>query len=207
MERTLIVTFSIFLVLGISTSAYGCLCGITEAAGAFESADVVFVGKVVDIRHVKQASVALLVMEKGESVKPPRWEKSTYPARIVTLEVTETFKGSVGKTFQLVTLRYDDGATCGVNFKIGESFLVYADKRRHHLAPDQAKLPKAEWTNEISLKADADKYNERLPGFETTICARTERIRWARDDVDVIRRILRGEAIPRATPKTVRIIN
>jgi hypothetical protein len=210
MTKPLIAVFALALVLTAPNLARACMCGNTDAVGAFLSADVVFVGRVTNITHVKQASVGLLVKESGtlEVLKVPRWEKSTYAARIVTLDVTESFKGTAGTTFQLVTLRYDDGATCGVNFKTGESFLVYAHKRRHALSDDQAKLPKNQWTNEIQLKADADNYNERLPDFETTICARTERMRWAKDDVDVIRDILKNGLpnVRREGPSPTRVI-
>src|SRR5439155_4430149 len=77
------------------------------------------------------------------------------------------------------------------------NYLVYAYDRRTELSAEQAKLPKDQWTKEIQLKAAADKFNERLPVFGTSICARTERMRWAKDDVDVIRRILKGETIPK----------
>ena len=144
--------FGLGWLIVVPTITHACMCGNVDAAGAFITADVVFIGKVVKIAHVRQASVGLLVKEAGtlELLKDPRWEKSTYPARVVTFEVTESFKGTLGKTFQLVTLRYDDGATCGVNFKTGESFLVYAHKRRRELSADQIQLPKEQWTNEIS---------------------------------------------------------
>ncbi|MGQ0760830.1 MAG: hypothetical protein ACT4OT_02250 [Acidobacteriota bacterium] len=212
MTKTLIAVFAVAFVLTAPSLARACMCGNTDAAGAFLSADVVFIGKVIKITHAKQASVGLLVKESGtlELLKVPRWEKSLDPARIVTLEVTDSLKGNAAKTFQLVTARYDNGATCGVNFKMGESFLVYAHKQRHELSADEAKIPKNEWSKEIKLKAEADRYNQRLPAFETSLCARTERMRWAKDDLDVIRDILKNglpNNLRREQPKPARLSN
>jgi hypothetical protein len=167
------------------------MCGITSVEGAFAGADVVFVGKVIKITSVKEASVGLLMKESGtlELLKTPRWEKSVYKARSVTLEVVEAFKGMTTKTVDVLTSLYDGGATCGVNFRLGESYLVYADKRQPSLSDAEAKLPKESWTQEIRLKAEADKFNKKLPSLSTSICSRTEHLRWVKDEVDKVRLI------------------
>src|SRR5678816_646584 len=114
-----------------------------------------------------------------ELLKEPRWEKSTYGARIVSFEILEAFKGTTNQTIDLVTAVYDHGATCGVNFKPGETYLVYASDRRRELSTDQANVPKDQWTKEIQLKAEADQFNKALPALTTSICDRTRHIRWA----------------------------
>ena len=181
-------------LLTLPQSALACLCGSIDAEGAFLTASVVFVGKVVKIDHTKEASVGLLMKESGtlEVLKVPRWEKTDHRARVVTLEVIEPFKGISQKTVQILTAVYDDGATCGVNFRMGESYLVYAYNRRNELSDEQAKLPQEEWTREVRLKKAADKFNRRLPALGTTICARTENMWWAKDDVERILTILKN---------------
>src|ERR1051325_8165390 len=119
-------------------------------------------------------------------------EKSVYKARSVTIEVVEGFKGVRTKTINVLTSIYDRGATCGVNFRLGESYLVYAHKRRSALSDDEVKLPKESWTQEILLKAEADKYNENLPSLSTSVCSRTEHLRWVKDEVDKVRELARN---------------
>jgi hypothetical protein len=208
MKRFLITIAALSFVLAFPMLACACICGVSNVEGAFLSAKVVFVGKVTKIVLTKEASVGLLMKESGtlELLKDPRWETSTYGAQIVTLEISEAFKGATNQTINILTAVYDHGATCGINFKMGENYLVYADDRRTELSAEQTKLPKDQWTKEIQLKAAADKFNERLPALATGICARTERMRWAKDDVEVIRRILKGETIPNDQRKPVRII-
>jgi hypothetical protein len=75
---------------------------------------------------------------------------------------------------------------------LGESYLVYAHKRRSALSDDEVKLPKESWTQEILLKAEADKYNENLPSLSTSVCSRTEHLRWVKDEVDKVRELARN---------------
>ena len=174
--------------------ARACMCSMSSVESAFAGADVVFIGKVIKITPVKEASVGLLMKESGtlELLKNPRWEKSVYKARSVTLEVSDAFKGVTSQTIEVLTSVYDGGATCGVNFRLGESYLVYAYKRRPLLSDDEAKLPKESWDQEIRLKAEADKFNEKLPSLSTNICTRTEHLRWVKDDVDKIHQIIKN---------------
>ena len=209
MERLLIAVCAAGFMLGLPQLASACLCGSTDAQGAFLGADTVFIGKVTKIVRTKEASVGLTVKESGtlEVMKVPRWDKDVDGARVVTLEISETLKGPAHQTVDILTSIYDNGGTCGINFRLGESYLVYAYERRHELSADQAKLPKDQWTREIHLKAAADKFNQRLPALQTNICARTAHMKWAKDDVDIIRRILKGETLPKEQPKAIRIIN
>ncbi|HYY94847.1 MAG TPA: hypothetical protein VE713_10040 [Pyrinomonadaceae bacterium] len=160
--------------------------------GAFVTADIVFVGKVIKITPAKEAMATLLMKESGtlELLKTPRWEKYVEKARRVTLEVSEPFKGVAGKTVELVTAVYDGGGTCGVPFKKGESYLVYAYKRPPSLSENEAKLSKESWSQEIRLKAEVDNFNERLPPFETNTCTRTRHSRWTKKDINEIHRII-----------------
>ena len=206
MTKRILIAAGAVAVLSLSSiRALGCLCGISSVEGVFHTSKIVFIGKVTKIKHAKEATVGLLMKESGtlELLKEPRWEKSTYGARIVSFEILEAFKGTTNQTIDLVTAVYDHGATCGVNFKPGETYLVYASDRRRELSTDQANAPKDQWTKEIQLKAEADQFNKALPALTTSICDRTRHIRWAKDDVDAIRRILSGDTLQKEPFKEV----
>src|SRR5687767_14466683 len=100
LKKSLVAICALTSVLGLAQTARACMCGISSVEGAFAGSDVVFVGKVVKITPVKEASVGLLMKESGtlELLKTPRWEKSVDKARSVTLEVGEAFKGVTTKT-------------------------------------------------------------------------------------------------------------
>lgn len=151
LEKTLGAICVLTFVLGFTQTVRACMCGISSVEGAFEGSEVVFVGKVVKLTPVKEASVGLLMKESGtlELLKTPRWEKSVYKARSVTLEVIEAFKGVTTQTIDVLTSVYDGGATCGVNFRLGQSYLVYAHKRQLSLSDDEAKLPKESWSEKF----------------------------------------------------------
>jgi hypothetical protein len=193
-KKTLVAICTLACALGFTQTTRACMCGFSSVESAFAGADVVFVGKVIKITPVKEATVGLVVKESGtlELLKTPRWEKSVHKARSVTIEVVEGLKGVTTKTINVLTSIYDGGATCGVNFRLGESYLVYAHKRRSSLLDDEVKLPKESWTQEILLKAEADKDNEKLPSLSTSICSRTEHLRWVKDEVDKVRELARN---------------
>jgi hypothetical protein len=94
----------------------------------------------------------------------------------LVFEITEVLKGISGTTTDVLSAEYNGGGSCGVNFKVGESYLVYAEKRRPLLT---AKLREEKISRRNSIGSGADKFNERLPGLETSICTRTEHMRWA----------------------------
>lgn len=193
LKNALVTTCVLAFVVGFTQTVQACLCGISSVESAFAGSEVVFVGKVVKITPVKEATIGLLMKESGtlELLKTPRWEKSVYKARSVTFEVVEAFKGVTTQTIDVLTSVYDGGATCGVNFRLGESYLVYAHKRQPLLSDDEAKLPKKSWTEEIRLKAEAYKFNKKLPPLSTGICSRSEHLRWVRDEVDKVRQLAR----------------
>lgn len=189
LKQSVVLICSLSFVLSLPQAALACLCGHVDVEGAFLVSDVVLVGKVVRITRAKEASVGWWV-GRNDGTQVPRWKQFVSGVRIVTLEVSEGFKGVSDKRIEVVTAAYNGGGSCGVNFRMGESYLVYAEKRRASLSVDQRKLPKAEWTTEVRLKAAADKFNERLPTLETNICAKTKHRRWANEDVQVIRLLL-----------------
>lgn len=189
MRRVTNFIFVISLLLTVPTLASACFCGYRDAVVAYGGAEVVFVGKVIKIKKTEQENVAMVVKEPDtlEPLKVPRWEKSSDSARIITFEIIESFKGNVEKTFQLLTFPYNGGANCAVNFKVGQSYLVYANHRVQELSPEEAAASKNQWTTEMEMKAEADKQNVRLPDFTTSICDRSGSMRSAQNDVDIIR--------------------
>ena len=56
----------------------------------------------------------------------------------------------------LFTASYNGGCTCGAQFNIGASYLVFAGKNRPMLSNEEAERPKEDWTLEMRLEADAD---------------------------------------------------
>src|SRR5262245_49408664 len=192
MDRVANLIFPIALILSAPTVALSCMCSYASFTPdyAYYRAEVIFVGKVVKISDAKHVSTTLLVKEAGtlEVLKVPRWENVSDRVWIVTLEVTESFKGKTGPTFQLMSARYNRGANCGVNFKTGESYLVYANPRQQEWIDELEELPSAE----TRLKVEANRSNEHLPNFQTNICNRTERLRFMQKDLEIIRNILKN---------------
>lgn len=140
------------------------------------------------------ASVGLLLKESGtlELLETPRWEKSFEEMQSVTLEVTESFKGATEKTFTLISWVYNGGGSCGVPFKVGESYLVFANKTQSLLSKEDADKPKESWTLEMRLNAEADEFNRNLPSYQTNICMRTDRLRFMDEELKEIRNFLKN---------------
>lgn len=193
MKNLLLTTCALSFLLSLPQTARACFCSfIGGVESAFASSEAVFVGKVVKIKTVKEASVGLLVKESGtlETLKTPRWQKSIKNIRSVTLEIIELFKGDTVKTFVLTTEVYNGGGSCGVPFKVGESYLVFAHKSQPAFSMEEAAQAKENWTPELRLKAEADKFNEQLPPYQTNICTRTDRLRFMKEKIETIRGFL-----------------
>lgn len=126
-----------------------------------------------------------------ELLKTPRWEKSITKLQSVTLEVSEPFKSTTEKTFTLTTAIYNGGGSCGVPFKVGESYLVFAGKTQSILSEDEIKQPKESWTLETRLKAEANEFNKQLPPYKTSICSRTDNLRFMKEEIEAIRDFLK----------------
>jgi hypothetical protein len=190
MLRSFLITIcALSFVLGLSQTAHACECSLdsNSVEDVFAGADVVFVGKVIKVTSVKKASVALVMYPNNQV-----WKKFAREMQSVTLEVAEAFKGVSGETIEVTTDVYSPGS-CGVQFKEGESYLVYAHKRQPLLSDDEAKLPQETWTQEIRLKAEADKFNGSLLWLSTNICWRTERLHLREEEVGKIRQIIKSK--------------
>jgi hypothetical protein len=182
------------LLLFLSQTAHACFCSVVDAKTAFSSSHAVFIGKVSKITTAKEASVGYSMqmmpgkLKLGENGK---WEKSFDKIQNVTLEIIEPLKGVTEKTFVLSTAAYNGGGSCGVPFTIGEAFLVFARKTQPMLTKDEAAQPKDNWTLDMRLKAEADKFNGQLPLYATDICARTERLRFMKQELSEIRSFIK----------------
>lgn len=105
--RTGLLTLLFCALLPYRTSA--CDCGDPgPPCKAFANTPVVFAGRVVKIATI--------------SVKAPSGD--AYQDRLIFLEVEQSYRGSVGKTAEVVT--GSDSSECGYHFREGEHYLVYA---------------------------------------------------------------------------------
>ncbi|HYX29987.1 MAG TPA: hypothetical protein VE863_15705 [Pyrinomonadaceae bacterium] len=204
MKKSLLaVPLGLSLLFCQAQTAFGCMCSDVSVEQAFKESTAVFVGKVLKITQDKEASVVFAVRDCCKSGKKSesRWEKSVYKVQRVTLQVTESFKGLPAETVEIVSAIYNGGGTCGVLFKVGESYLVYATKRQS-LTEYWQQVPsfRQEISNNFSLVmglcSEADKFNERLPSLNTGICLRTTHIRWATEDLERIRKLAAKDANP-----------
>jgi hypothetical protein len=187
-KNILSLIFTSCLLLFFGQQVHACSCsGTSTTEGAFSS-EVVFLGKVVKIEIAKRARPSLLVQEFGLLVETPKWQMATSKIQIVTLEVIEPFKGVTEKTITLVTDFFD---SCGVPYKIEEKYLVFADNRQQMQTNNEIKIPKENWTQEMSSKAEADKFNEQLPQFETNICGKTGELSYRKKEISEIRNFIK----------------
>ena len=102
---------AVFLVAGlgvltVASPACACSCAGVSAREAFDSADAVFVGRVVEIDEPGGLIVG-----------------SADPVTLV-FDVGEVFKGVVPANVHVVTAR--DGASCGFDAVAGARYVIYA---------------------------------------------------------------------------------
>jgi hypothetical protein len=191
-KNFLATVFILCLLSFLSQTAYACSCSFGSLRDTFFSSDAVFAGKVIKIETVEEASVGLILKESGKlkPLKNPRFEKSVRKLQSVTFEVIESFKGTKDNSFVLTTAVYNGGGSCGVPFKVGENYLVFAYKSRPMLSKEEAEQPKESWTLEMRLKAEADELNKQLPPYGTNICVRTDNLRFMKKEIEEIRNFL-----------------
>ena len=152
-----------------------------------------FIGKVSKITVVKRASVGYLLSygSKRNLRDDERWKKSVDKIQKVTLDVIEPFKGATQKTFVLSTSLYNGGGSCGVPFRVGESYIVFTNQTEPLLSENENAQPKENWTLEMRLKSEADKFNKQLPLYGTSICSSTDRSAFLKDKIVEIRNFLK----------------
>lgn len=196
-KKSLLLLCSLPIILTFTQTARACFCGYRTVEVAFEGAPVVFVGKVIKISAAKQASVGFVVKESGtlEVSKAPRVEMSVRKMRIVTLEVTEAFKGVTSKTIEILSDVYNGGGNCGVNFKRGKSYIVFAHPRQPLEPDEELQTDQATRADEIRAQVEANKFNEKLPSLTTNICTLTSPLPFMTPEIDKIRRLAKERAL------------
>ena len=111
MRRLLSGVFVMLVVLSFPRSASACSCIETSVADALAGADVVFIGRVVNIRL-------------GNPREPG--VTSTADPVLIALDVSGYWKGPVSRVMTITTPRSE--MSCGFSFQRGLVYLVYAQK-------------------------------------------------------------------------------
>jgi len=108
---TSLVAFSLSLLLLVPTDAHACSCRKADVAQSFTSADLVFQGHVAGVAG--------------------RWRTdpssgSSWPVADYLFQVRKVWKGKVAKVVTVSTAT--QSSACGYPFKVGDTYVVFADK-------------------------------------------------------------------------------
>jgi hypothetical protein len=196
MVKNTFITIFIFVVLVfLSPRILACSCGGQSVEGAFDSSYAAFTGKVIKIEVIKiQNPTNSVIDAKTQKIRIlDKVQLSETELQKVTFEVIENFKEvrndftrGHSKTIDVLTEVIKDG-NCGIRFREGESFLVFGGKREPYLSKEDSKLAQEQRTEEMILQSQADKLNENLPIYVTSICSRTNLLKFAKEDVGKVR--------------------
>ncbi|MGY3791703.1 hypothetical protein [Aquimarina sp. 433] len=114
----------IFLILLITIASIqnskACSCLekdeslVKKVREAYYDADLIFTGKVIDVKDVN----------------PNSTHQSSSDPIIYTFEIIQKYKGDTKKHYVQI-LSSKSEASCGYNFKLGESYLVYSGISRY----------------------------------------------------------------------------
>ena len=189
-KKTVALACALCLALCLPSAALGCECYDLSAVESYRLADAVLVGKVIKTARAKEARVGMVQKPRAGGTTGWEWNRYEVDVQSTTLEIGEAFKGVMGATVEVTSIVESPGS-CGVGFREGESYLVYASKARPLLKGDAAKLPKERWTEEMRLKAEADEWNAKLPALATGMCLRTAELSVRAEDVNEIRRLIK----------------
>lgn len=172
------IAFSVLLValaiLARPSSAEACSClGSHPSSAAFNSADLVFVGTVSRLDAPKPVNT-FRVNADGSMTASVSIDSST--PSVVTLDVARVFRGGAAKQ---IVITGEGG--CEVPFKLGETWLVYADSRDGKVTTNAC--------TRTRLQTNASQDLVYLEGLEQR---RPQGIVYG----DVLRRILDGDGKP-----------
>ena len=126
---------TIFL-LGLTCDTFACKCsGPRTVIESFNSADVVFTGKVIKIRLTSFAET--LRTEKAnwlrQKIKKENRETQDFDDTLiykVDLQIVESFKGEV-KSDTITIFTTIGGQSCGFDFILNKVFIVYAQVKSY----------------------------------------------------------------------------
>ena len=156
-----------FLFFCVSHVAHACSCYPSASpCFAFERSQAVFVGLVTS---VTQDNIVQMLGEK----------KLSYGQKVVQFTVEESLKGVATKTVDVVTGM--GGGDCGYKFETGERYLVYAHK---HESPTNIR------GTPLVLIAGGSSLSILLG---TRLCSRTQPLKYAADDLELIRALNTGK--------------
>lgn len=143
----------------------------------------VFMGTVTKITQAQRAGAT---MRFGSGRRASRWEQDVESVLVVTVEVSEPFKGVKSSTLELIT--ETNTAGCGYPFEVGQTYLIYAYERA---SPSKSfagmRVPRR-------LIRSVEDFNRGLSPIETSYCTRTGNVRDAkvREEADLIRKLSQG---------------
>lgn len=142
----LILTFLV-ICLGVYKVAYACSCvSVGSVKENYKYSDLIFKGTPI------KREIVLIDSENRERIVPENWMPLIYPKGKImaryTVNSIEYFKGAL-KTRMVYIYTGLGGGDCGVYFKIGDIYVIYAD--------------------------NSNEKNKSKAMFGTSICSRTTR--------------------------------
>lgn len=164
--------------------ASACSCvRPSPPAKDFRTMPYVFIGTVTKITTAKRAA---LVLPLGGGRRASRWEQIEESVLVITLEVSERFKGVKSSTVELVT--ETNTAGCGYPFTVGQSYLVYAYERKSTSKRFAGERVPGR------LAQSVDNFNRGLTSMETSYCTRTGSLRDVKvqEEASLIRKLSRS---------------
>jgi hypothetical protein len=199
-KNTCITVFTFCVLLCLSRTALACTCTANDIEHNFGSSYAAFTGKVIKIEPIKIQQVTNWIIDaKTQKIIRGTDESHLSETELqkVTFEVVENFK-EVRKDFTrgdsktIEILNKVENGSCGVmQFRENESYLIFGWQREPLLSKDDAKLHQEKWTKRMILQSKADKLNENLPFYVTSVCSRTNLLEFAKEDVDKVRNLSR----------------
>ncbi len=156
-----------FLFFCVSHVAQACSCYPSASpCYTFQQSQAVFVGVVTS---VTQDNIVQMLGER----------KLSYGQKVVQFTVEESLKGVATKTVDLVTGM--GGGDCGYSFETGERYLVYAHKRESPTNIRGTPLVLVAGGTSLSIP------------LGTRLCSRTQPLKYAVDDLELIRALNAGK--------------
>lgn len=145
MSTFVIIFMSMFLIGSFPSITSACSCAeMPSVEEEFERSQAVFSGKVLDVREKKDI--------KG------------FMRKSVLFEVTNTWKGV--EQSQVIITTGQGGGDCGIDFKVGHDYLVYANESKMYGAKSLVSII-CDRTNELStLQEDLKILGEGQPPIE-----------------------------------------
>lgn len=113
--------FLIFALL-ITNKVFACKCLEVSVEDNIASSDIVFKGKVLSTAITTNFDSLNIVIDKSD--ENFREQQMLFPVRAVIIKTDTIYKGCGSDTITIITP--PSSASCGVRFKIGEEYIVYA---------------------------------------------------------------------------------